>query len=229
MIGPNDFPPTLSAWMLSFLSNRKQFVKIGDSVSDICLTNAGAPQGTRAGPNDFKVLINDLDFETPYVKYVDDLSVVTISTNPQINEMQYVANSILEWSTSNHMILNKSKTKEMLIYFGKHLCRTDIASTVIQASVVERVETFKLLGVIFRSDLTWSAHVEYIVSKASKRIFAICQLIRSRIPVADVICVYCSLIKAPNSAHRSPELIVFIRSKISTESTVSPKPEVIER
>ncbi len=28
------------------------------------------------------------------------------------------------------------------------------------------------------------------------------------------------IFKAPNSAHRSPELIVFILSKISTESTV---------
>ena len=129
-----------------------------------------------------------------YVKYVEDLSVVTISTNPQTNDMQFVANDILEWSTSNHIIFNKSKTKEMLIYSGKHYCRSEIAFTVIQTSVVERVETFKLLGVIFSCDITWNAHVGYIVSKASKRIFAICQLIRSGIPVADVICVYFSLI-----------------------------------
>ena len=50
-----------------------QFVKIDDSMSDVCIINAGAPQGTRAGPNDFKVLINDLRFDLPYIKYVDDL------------------------------------------------------------------------------------------------------------------------------------------------------------
>ena len=52
-----EFAPQLSAWMLSFLTERMQFVKIDDSMSDVCIINAGAPQGTRAGPNDFKVLI----------------------------------------------------------------------------------------------------------------------------------------------------------------------------
>ena len=40
--------------------------------------NVSAPQGTRAEPNGFKLRINDLRFEHPCVKYVDDLLIATI-------------------------------------------------------------------------------------------------------------------------------------------------------
>ncbi len=52
------------------------------------------------------------------------------------------------------------------------------------------------MGLIFSSDLTWGKHVDYIVAKASKRLYVIYQLIRAGIPVADVIIVYCSLIRS---------------------------------
>ena len=191
-----DFPPQLAVWMLSFLFDRKQFVRIGSSVSDVILTNAGAPQGTLAGPNDFKVLINDLCFETIYVKYVDDVTVAAISDNPRDNDMQSVADKLVEWCNDNRMRINTSKTNEMLIYFGKTFIKSDITVTMINNTSIKRVETFKLLGVIFSSDLTWRAHVDYIISKASKRIFVVYQLVRSGLCVNDVIAVYSSLIRS---------------------------------
>ena len=72
----NMFPPHLSLWSLSFLCDRCQFVKIGHNCSKVMYVNAGAPQGTRAGPNDFNLMINYLHFELPYVKYVDDVSLL---------------------------------------------------------------------------------------------------------------------------------------------------------
>ena len=44
------------AWSLDFLNGRKQFVKIGDSVSTTTTVAADTPQGTVSGPNDFKVI-----------------------------------------------------------------------------------------------------------------------------------------------------------------------------
>ena len=65
---------------MSFLSNRSQFVKIGDCFSSVCNINAGAPQGTRAGPNCFKMLIKDLAFKIPCIKYVDDVFSLLLFT-----------------------------------------------------------------------------------------------------------------------------------------------------
>jgi len=40
---------------------------------------AGTPQGTVSGPSDFKVIINDLTFNTTYAKYVDNTAVLSVS------------------------------------------------------------------------------------------------------------------------------------------------------
>ena len=124
------------------------------------------------------------------------MTVAAVSTDPRINNMQLVADKLVQWCTDNHMHLNTSKTKEMVIYFGKQYSKSELVYTRIVDSNIERVETFKLLGVIFSSDLTWKAHVEYIISKASKRIFVVYQLVRSGLSASDVISVYISLIRS---------------------------------
>jgi hypothetical protein len=73
------------------LEKRLQYVRIGSHVSDVRELNAGAPQGTIAGPNDFKVLINDLHFELPYIKYVDDTTVASVSRDPDNPALQDAA------------------------------------------------------------------------------------------------------------------------------------------
>jgi hypothetical protein len=60
---------------------------------------------------------------------------------------------------------------------------------------VKNVQTFKLLGVIISSDLTWNAHVDYICTKASKRLYALRILKRSGAPANDLITVFCSFIR----------------------------------
>jgi len=47
-------PEHVVVWSLDFLSGRKQFVKIADSVSGISAVKAGTPQGTVSGRNDFR-------------------------------------------------------------------------------------------------------------------------------------------------------------------------------
>jgi hypothetical protein len=38
---------------------------------------------------------------------------------------------------------------------------------------IERVSTYKLLGVILSDDLKWNNHIDYIVSKASKSLYGL--------------------------------------------------------
>ena len=191
-----EFPPHLCAWTLSFLENRTQFIRIGHRVSDVMTTNAGAPQGTRAGPNVFKLIINDLNFDIPYCKYVDDVTVASVSCDSNDNELQQAADELTNWCTSNGMHLNTRKTKEMLIHFGRKTDLSMINQIIIDGSSIERVSAFKLLGVYISSDLTWTVHIDYIVSKASKRFFVIAQLVRAGVGKSDVITVYCAIIRS---------------------------------
>ena len=60
-----------------------------------------------------------------------------------INHTQEVM-SFVDWWDSNHLVLNVTKTKEMVLDFRKQTKVPDII--VIKENDVERVETFKYLG-----------------------------------------------------------------------------------
>ena len=83
-----NFPLHVTVWSMSFLEEREQFVRIGNRFSSVTKLNSGSPQGTLSGPNDFKLLINDLVFRLPYIKYVDDTSVASISVDPLDTSLQ---------------------------------------------------------------------------------------------------------------------------------------------
>jgi hypothetical protein len=146
-----------------FLSNRTQYVSIGDLASNTLISHAGTPQGTTAGPNDFKLLINDLNFNLTYIKYVDDVSCLSVSVDPLDNSLQAAADHLITWCDNNGMLLNVNKTKEMIIYFGKRFNKSICPPLSIRGKQIERVSVFKLLGVVFSSDLSWQQHVNLIL------------------------------------------------------------------
>jgi len=64
------------------------------------------------------------------------------------------------------MEINTSKTKEMVL--GR-LAITNLLLPNIASQTVERVTTYKLLGVHIDSTLSWSTHIEHIIKKATTR------------------------------------------------------------
>ena len=191
-----DFPPHVSAWSLSFLSERQQCVKINDRISNIVTTHAGTPQGTVSGPNDFKLLINDLTFTLPYVKYVDDTTYISVSEDPLDDSLQSESNNLLDWCEINGMKPNPKKTKEMIIYFGKSRDISAVPKLKFGDEEIERVESIKLLGVFFSSKLSWNLHVAFLLSKVSKRFFIIHQLVKIGVNSSEIIMIYCSIIRS---------------------------------
>ena len=171
-------------------------MRFSDCVSSILNINAGATQGTLAGPDNFRVMINDLTFSLPYVKYVDDVSACSVSHDVLDNSLQEAVDDLLSWCKHNSMVLNPLKTKEMVIHFSRRHTTSEAPLIVVDNKHIERVKSFKLLGVFLSSDLSWSEHVNYIVSKASKRMFVLFQLIKSGVKLADIVVVYCSIIRS---------------------------------
>ena len=140
--------------------------------------------------------MNDLLFPSLCIKYVDDTTVASESEDPLDNSLQNDLDMLLTWCQENGMRLNPNKTKEMVIYFGKKFSIADIPKLKIGSDDLERVQTFKLLGVIFNYKLTWADHVEFILGKVSKRMFIIYQLARIGLPAPEIITVYKSLIRS---------------------------------
>ena len=91
----NDVPEHVTVCSLDFLNDRKQFVKIGESVSNTTVFRAGTPQSTMSGPNDFKLITNDLSFNTAYAKYVDDTTVLSVSKNVNDDTLKACADHLV--------------------------------------------------------------------------------------------------------------------------------------
>jgi len=94
------------------------------------------------------------------------------------------------------MVINTSKTQEMVVYFSTQLCVDDIPLVYINGRHIKRVVSFKLLGVVISSDLTLDAHVSYILSKSSKRIYCISNLCKAGVLMRDIVYSYCSIIRS---------------------------------
>ena len=45
------------------------------------------------------------------------------------------------------------------------------------------------------SDLSWDPHVTYMLQKVAKRMYCIIYLVKAGIPVSDILCVYCTVIR----------------------------------
>ena len=94
----NNILEHVIVWSLDFMNGHKQFVKIGNSVSNTTVVGAGTPQGTVSGPNDFKLVINYLTFNTCYAKYVDDTTVLSVSKD--VNDVLQTAADLVSLSLS---------------------------------------------------------------------------------------------------------------------------------
>jgi hypothetical protein len=106
--------------------------------------------------------------------------------------MQQLVDELIEWSRQHAMSVNGRKTKEMLI----GLIRKDPPSPlVLNGAVIDRVKTFKLLGVHISDDLKWSHHIDAICSKAASRLHFLKLLARSGASQEDLVCFYTSVVR----------------------------------
>ncbi|CAB4004415.1 Hypothetical predicted protein [Paramuricea clavata] len=111
---------SLIPWICSFLSNRRQSVKIDNFQSDWGINNAGVPQGTKLGPILFIIMINDLELassSTDHWKYVDDVTISESLKKNEVSVLQSDLNTIERWTVNNNMKLNGKKCKEMIVSF----------------------------------------------------------------------------------------------------------------
>ena len=107
--------------------------------------------------------------------------------------MQSYVNQAVSWSTTNKMIPNVDKTKDMVISFHKQ--SIVIPPITLEGVEIERVKSVKLLGMIVTDKDTWNENTTYICSKASKRLYHLKQLRRAGLDSIDLLAFYGSVIR----------------------------------
>lgn len=136
----------------SYLANRTQYVQL-DTPSKIKSVKIGVPQGSILGSLLFNIYINDIvnvDYDTKYVIYADDTTLLFKSSNVMtlIQNANSVLKSIHEWCVENGLKINTSKTKAVLFHaINKNI--TIEADLNLASSKIEIVSSMKTLGVWF--------------------------------------------------------------------------------
>ena len=141
------------------------------------ITNTEAPQGTVLSPFLFSLYTSDCraTHNNCFIdKYADDTLLTGMILNDNfINYTQEVM-SFVDWFDSNHLVLNVTKTKEMVIDFRKQTKAPNL--NVIKENDVERVETFKYLGIVLDYKLTWKQNTDSIEKKTKPLLYCLRKL-----------------------------------------------------
>jgi len=106
------------------------------------------------------LLINDLSVGCSIV--VDDSTLSELLQVTCLKDDTVLLENLLTWTANNHMQVNSTKTKEMII---GPLAKINLPLLTTSLGTIERVSSFKLLGVYIESSLGWSTHVNSIVKK----------------------------------------------------------------
>ncbi len=148
-------------------------------------------QGTISGPELFIRMVSDLHTDIPYVKYMDDTTLIEIAKKQSGSNMQHATEQVQEWSCTNTLGLNATKTKDIVIYFGN---KPDPHPLLLNETTVEQVDQSKQLEIIIQSDLKWDANTHYINKNAAKRLHYIRCLKKARLPTDELLRIYLSLV-----------------------------------
>ncbi len=193
--------PTVLNWIVDFLRNRFQRVKLdSDCYSDFLHVPAGVPQGTKLGPWLFLAMINDLRLSDDSLKdnimwkYADDTTISEVIPRFGSSALQSVVDKSVNWSDQNKLHLHPAKCKELRIQFGKRECMVE--PIIMNGQHLEIVKSAKILGMTFSDDLKWNKHIGIVVLKASKRLYLLKQLRRAGVEEKHLIGFYNACIRS---------------------------------
>ena len=161
-------------WFKSYLCNRRQYVEISGSKSNITSIRYGVPQGSVLGPLLFLLYINDLykcvKFSTPR-HFADDTNLLFI--NSSLKQMKKHINIDLallsSWLRANKISLNVSKTEVLIFRHPNKPINYDLRIK-LDGKRLYPAKYVKYLGILIDSHLDWSYHTTSLASKLSRAI-----------------------------------------------------------
>lgn len=193
----------------NYLYNRKQHVKIENSLSKTVTIKHGVPQGTVLGPLLFLLYINDLlynEFHCKLLSYADD--TIALFTDLHWDNLKHKTaaglSKIKAWMDSNLLSVNFKKTSFMpFVSYQNHLpnyvtikihnynCKGGSCNC---SFIIRRSENIKYLGILLDCNLKWNNHINLLIKRLRSFLYVFKQL-RDFLPINILKQVYYALIE----------------------------------
>ena len=183
----------------SYLSDRKQYVAIEGTKSEMEVMRWGVPQGSVLGPILFLLFINDLPNSNDINSWLfaDDTALGAVSEsfsglqalcNTQINKVQ-------NWLLANKLSVHYETKTQYILFIppGKEGDKPENFEIQMGGNTIEQTETYKYLGVIIDEKLSWKPHIDKMCSKLAS-VCGILSKIRHILDRNSLLMIYNSLI-----------------------------------
>src|SRR5664279_4282078 len=170
-------------WIDSYISNRRQYVKLGRHHSESTACSSGIAQGSVLGPILFSLYVSPVGdvisaHGVQHHQYADDtqlfFAMKASTIDDDIQSLEICSSAVRRWFLENDLLLNADKSEVMFVGTPAQLRKADRISTVEIACVVLPVSSeVKSLGVIIDSRLSFKAHVNAVAKACNYHIWAL--------------------------------------------------------
>ena len=162
---------TLLKWIESYLSERSQRVVYGGTTSDFIKIFGSVPQGSILSSLLFLIYLIDIEagIKSDMFMFADDVALMNKFKNKNTLEFEMNADlkKLNDWAYTWNMDFNPAKT-EMIVFSNKKVkSRPNIFLKEIK---INQVATHKHLGIFLSENMKWTAHIDYSVNKARKKL-----------------------------------------------------------
>lgn len=155
----------------SYLNTRKQLVSIDGVNSSLKEISTGVPQGSNIGPLLFLIYINDIckiNLKGTPRLFADDTALFYPNIIPELitTNMCEDLRLLQSYFACNLLSLNLKKTKYM-IFRSPRKAQPNTPSIIIGTAIIEKVDSFKYLGLTLDCTLSWDQHIKTVCNKIS--------------------------------------------------------------
>jgi hypothetical protein len=189
-------------WLISYLENRSQFIRVGNSQSGRKACEYGVPQGSVLGPLLFTLYVAPVanviaSFNISHSQYADDTQLyIALSDEKALSSLSNCCTTVYNWFLLNGLSLNPDKTEAIVIGTGaRHRSEGPLDFVIVGDAKIRPTDSVKSLGVIIDNTLTFTAHVNSMCKAAYFHIQAL-RHIRKRVPEDVALSIASSMIGA---------------------------------
>ena len=184
--------------------------------------DSGVPQGSVLGPLLFLIYIDgiantNLSPGSEISLYADDMMLFkVIKSNADYADLQNDIDGLNNWVTANYLTFSSSKCKYMLLSRKKNPSHPPALK--LGSSALDRVHSYRYLGVLLTSTLCWSEHINEICSRAKRMVGLLYRRFYQNTSPQSLFQLYIALVRPHTSMLARFGILICKRTSISSNA-----------